>query len=238
MRKSNKIIFLISFLILISNLTFAANCTTTGGVTTSCWADTVIGVSSTFGGGWDSSFMLGAPDASSYGDVQNQAWAALEKDNLEWVILGYDTPLATAGAIIKESWNNGFVYQIDARNSATGVYTTVWTGTDPTPADSVASGQFNWPLTAYTIDALKVYINGSHVMNGWEEIDALQLGINSHVWGCNDPTASNYNPDATQDDGSCTYGGSPAVPEFSDYAIALLLLTVVGGFVSMRRKQD
>lgn len=34
-------------------------------------------------------------------------------------------------------------------------------------------------------------------------------------------------------------GGTPPppVPEFSDYAIALLLLTVVGGFVAMRRKQ-
>ena len=31
---------------------------------------------------------------------------------------------------------------------------------------------------------------------------------------------------------------APAVPEFSDYAIALLLLTVVGGFFVMRRKQN
>ncbi len=31
--------------------------------------------------------------------------------------------------------------------------------------------------------------------------------------------------------------GQGAVPEFSDYAIALLLLTVVGGFVAMRRRQ-
>jgi hypothetical protein len=31
---------------------------------------------------------------------------------------------------------------------------------------------------------------------------------------------------------------SAAVPEFSDYAIALLLLTVVGGFMAMRKKQN
>jgi len=37
---------------------------------------------------------------------------------------------------------------------------------------------------------------------------------------------------------SCMNEGSPAVPEFSDYAIALLLLTVVGGFVAMRRRQE
>ena len=36
---------------------------------------------------------------------------------------------------------------------------------------------------------------------------------------------------------NCQNEGSAAVPEFSDYAIALLLLTVVGGFVAMRRKQ-
>lgn len=38
-------------------------------------------------------------------------------------------------------------------------------------------------------------------------------------------------------DENCQNEAPAAVPEFSDYAIALLLLTVVGGFVAMRRKQ-
>jgi len=49
---------------------------------------------------------------------------------------------------------------------------------------------------------------------------------------------NNVNGDGCSSTCQIEGGSPPPVPEFSDYAIALLLLTVVGGFVAMRRRQE
>ena len=45
------------------------------------------------------------------------------------------------------------------------------------------------------------------------KIDNVQLSLDApaDVPGCTDMAANNYNPDATVDDGSCTYGGGTAM---------------------------
>ena len=60
--------------------------------------------------------------------------------------------------------------------------------------------------------------------NGWEHKDAVEqlewfetdCGT-SHNPGCMDPDANNYNSDATEDDGSCTYDSDP-IPGCTDEA--------------------
>ena len=62
---------------------------------------------------------------------------------------------------------------------------------------------------------------GSYIVNiqdgaGCNIFDTIQLGIN----GCTDPLATNYDPLATVDDGSCTYTSSCSSPP----SLALVLV--------------
>ncbi|MBI1397574.1 MAG: hypothetical protein GC151_16495 [Betaproteobacteria bacterium] len=139
------------------------------------WASSVIDFSSQFGSGnWSAAQALGAPDTPNYGDFVT-AWAAAGPDTPgEFLTLGFATPTYSTGAVVRETYNNGFVTQIDALDSG-GVLHTVWSGVDDSlanvPADLVAS----WSATSFLTTGLKIHVDSSHVLNNWEEIDAVQL---------------------------------------------------------------
>ena len=53
-------------------------------------------------------------------------------------------------------------------------------------------------LSVNELDASESSLQGLGVPQG--------VSIPTTIWGCTDPTANNYNPNATNDDGSCAYG--------------------------------
>ncbi len=145
------------------------------------WASTVIAFSSEWNdpgnpGAWNATQALGEPDTFSYGDNAT-AWAAATADGngTEWLLLGYQTPVLATGAVVRETWNNGFVKQIDVREAGSGTLRTVWSGSDPSPRGTPVDFQVSWPQTAYFVDAVKVIVNSYRVRRDWEEIDAVQL---------------------------------------------------------------
>ncbi len=90
------------------------------------------------------------------------------------------------------------------------------------PDNNVITESFNLPDGTYTFNIYDsygdgiccAYGNGSYALeNGGEEIisggdygagESITFCIDSgEIFGCTDPNAHNYNPDATQDDGSC-----------------------------------
>lgn len=142
---------------------------------TAQWADTVINFSSQWStGSWSAAQVLGAPNTMSYGDI-GTAWApGPQNGTLEFITVGFNTPTYANGAVIRETYGNGFVYRIDALDTA-NVLHQVWAGVDNslpgTPVDFLAT----WTTTDYLVAGLKIYTDTNHNPSAWEEIDAIQL---------------------------------------------------------------
>ncbi len=139
------------------------------------WGSSVVGFSSQWNSGdYSAEQALGAPNTFVYGDIAS-AWAPMpENGTLEWITLGFDTPVYADSALIRETWGNGFVDRIDLLDTSDALHT-VWTGIDlsspGTPVDFVAS----WAKTSYLVDGIKIYVDTDHDLCAWEEIDAVQL---------------------------------------------------------------
>lgn len=139
------------------------------------WADTVIDFSSQYSPTeWAAYQALGAPDTLSYGDIVT-AWAPLpENGTLEYITLGYATPVYASSLTIRETDGNGFVYQVDVLDQSDGLHT-VWTGTDPSLPDNPVDFLVSFPQTSFLVKGVKIYTNTDHDLSTWEEIDAVQL---------------------------------------------------------------
>jgi hypothetical protein len=136
--------------------------------------------------GYKAEQALGVPNVFVYG-MNTLAWAPYAMDGtLEYLSVGFATPVYANGVIVREISGNGFVYQIDVLDTA-GNWNTVWTGTDPTPRvtytdevnkTAVAVPQdtlFAFPQTAYFVTGVRIRVNTSTRMGRFEQIDAVTL---------------------------------------------------------------
>jgi hypothetical protein len=82
----------------------------------------------------------------------------------------YATASTSTGVVVHESAPGlaGFVYQIDLIDT-TGLYHTVWTGTDATHCGAAFSP--TWPETSFEAIGARVYTQ----VAGFEQIDAVGL---------------------------------------------------------------
>ena len=94
-----------------------------------------------------------------------------------------------------------------------------------TKIDTIAGNQGNeWHLKYIDLDALGIVGNFAIAFEGktgnwWDSdiaIDDLYIG-NSYTIGCMDPLATNYDPSAVVDDGSCTYPPCGGFAGFNAY---------------------
>ncbi|MHC5115218.1 MAG: M12 family metallo-peptidase, partial [Planctomycetota bacterium] len=149
------------------------------------WADHVIDFSSE----WSSTIFaateaLGAPDVLTYGNDAN-AWAPSSQDGtLEYLTVGFATPVFATGVTVRETWGNGFVYAIDVVDTSDQLHA-IWSGTDPSSAGAPAEFRINWPQTGYLVKGVRVHVD-TDASADWEEIDAVRLhGILGAVADCN-----------------------------------------------------
>ncbi|HQR02493.1 MAG TPA: PEP-CTERM sorting domain-containing protein [Rhodocyclaceae bacterium] len=139
------------------------------------YASSVVGFSSQWSTGpWSAAQALGAPDTFAYGDI-GTAWAPGPKNGtLEYLSLDFATPVYSTGATIRETYGNGFVYQIDAIDTNSG-YHTVWSGTDPSLPGTPVDFSVTWATMSFQTAGLKIYVNTNHNLDTWEEIDSVTL---------------------------------------------------------------
>jgi RHS repeat-associated protein len=138
------------------------------------WANSVIAFSSQYSSdGWSAAQATGPPNTFNYGDIST-SWAPRPPFSpSEFIELGYATPVHASGVTVRETFNNGFVYQIDVLDTNNMLHT-VWTGTDPSQPGSPVDFTVNFPVTPYLVQGVKVYVNNNHGTS-WKEIDAVQL---------------------------------------------------------------
>ncbi|MCC2974706.1 PEP-CTERM sorting domain-containing protein [Massilia sp. IC2-476] len=147
-----------------------------GAVPVHQYASTLKGFSSEYvpdNASWNAIQVLGAPDTFQYGD-HGTAWApATQNSGQEWISVGFDTAVYANGATIRETYHNGFVYQIDAIDTLGNLHK-VWSGVDTSTANVPFDFSVAWATTPYLVSGLKVYVNTNHSAS-WEEIDAIRL---------------------------------------------------------------
>jgi hypothetical protein len=138
------------------------------------YASSVIGYSSQWStSDWGAQKVLNAPDTFTYGDIRT-AWAPSSRDGtLEWISVGFGSPVYASGATIRETSGNGFVYKVDLIDTL-GKLHTVWSGVDNSAQGTPVDFSVSWNTTSYLVSGVKVYTNTSHSTT-WEEIDAIQL---------------------------------------------------------------
>ena len=140
------------------------------------YASTLKGFSSEYqpsAASWNADQVLGAPNTFTHGD-NGSAWAPENQNGtFEWISVGFDTAVYASGATIRETYNNGFVYQIDAIDTL-GALHTVWRGADISTLGVPFDFTVAWASTSYLVNGLKVYVDTRH-STGWEEIDAIRL---------------------------------------------------------------
>ncbi|MEM6473221.1 MAG: Ig-like domain-containing protein, partial [Planctomycetota bacterium] len=139
------------------------------------YASSVIDFSSQYSPtSWSAAQALGAPDTLIYGDART-AWAPSSiNGTTETLTLGFDTPVQSSGAIIRQTFGNGFVRQIEVRDAATGNFEVVSTATDTSQPGSPVDYVITWPQTSYPVDAIRITVDTNH-SGSFEEIDAVTL---------------------------------------------------------------
>lgn len=140
------------------------------------YASSVIDVSSQYNnttGPWSASQALGPPNTTAYGDMPTSWTTAGSEMGIQSITVGFDTAAIANAVTIRETFNNGFVTQIDAIDTNNGVHT-VWTGADTSVSYTPFNFTASFAPTTYLVKAVKVYIDTNHI-NGYEEVDSIQL---------------------------------------------------------------
>jgi spore coat protein CotH len=140
------------------------------------YASRVIGFSTEYNpspSSWSAFQVLGEPNTFDYGDIVT-SWAPQPSSGtIEHITVGFPVGLYATGALIRETYGNGFVTKIDAIDPD-GAFHEVWSGTDPSQPGQPVDFRPTWPQTTYLVHGLKVTVDTNHGTS-WEEIDAIGL---------------------------------------------------------------
>lgn len=125
-------------------------------------------------GSWSANQVLGAPNTDYYGDYST-SWAPGPANGTnEYITVEFNIPTYANQVVIRETYGNGFVTQVDLVDT-NDVLHTVWTGVDPSLPGAPADFTVTFAQTDYLVKGVKVYTDTNHDPYAWEEIDSIQL---------------------------------------------------------------
>ncbi|HEX5042888.1 MAG TPA: FG-GAP-like repeat-containing protein [Candidatus Polarisedimenticolaceae bacterium] len=133
------------------------------------WAATAIASSEYSSTDYGAVQATGTPEAPGACADLPTSWSPLTSEaTLEWIELGYATPVRARSVEVHEKLEAPFVTGIDVRDTQ-GALHTVWAATDSTSCGSVLVASF--PEVPYLVQGVVVRT----AKPGWEEIDAVEL---------------------------------------------------------------
>ncbi len=124
---------------------------------------------------WSAAQALHPPDTFGYGGSAT-AWSASLADNgmVEFITLGFTTPVYATGVTIRETNGNGFVYAIDLLDENYEVLES-FDVVDDSPPDIPVDLVISFGPTWYLVKAVTIHTDTNHAPDIWEEIDAVML---------------------------------------------------------------
>lgn len=143
------------------------------------YANSVIDFSSQYSATSYAAFQAtGAPNVTTSDSL---AWApANSTGTIEFISLGYPTPVYSYGATIREIRTAGFVIKVQAKDTG-GTWHTVWQGTDPSKQTPKTDFFVKWPITPYKVNGIRIDVDTNKTSN-YELIDSVQLsGVTSNA---------------------------------------------------------
>jgi hypothetical protein len=142
---------------------------------------------------WTAADVLGAPDDPT--GTQGKSWCPLSSSGPDWVEVGFDSAVAAATIDVYETYSVGCVTEVIVIDRD-GKETTIWKGTDPTPA-TASTGLFNVPVpeSIKSVQRVKIHVDSTG-KRSWACIDAVGL-----------TTVAGKTTWATSSNSSSVYGG-------------------------------
>jgi hypothetical protein len=116
----------------------------------------------------------GEPDVAAWADDPN-AWATSSSDGgVQSIELAYDLPVIPLKVHIVESYNGGAVVRVEAWDPGAESWVELWTGTDPTPVDALATFSPDLVPVGFATDRIRLTLD-TDAVSGFNEIDAVEL---------------------------------------------------------------
>ncbi len=117
----------------------------------------------------------GVPDVQKYSDAP-ESWASKTADaGIEWLELSYAKPVGATELRIRQSYAPGAIIKVELFD-ANGAAYTVFKGPDATvyEPNTIAWLSIKIPTAPYKTQRVKITL-ATNVVEGWNEIDAVQL---------------------------------------------------------------
>lgn len=144
------------------------------------FADSIIGFSTEYGGGWSAQHALGEPDVyPEYGDIEG-AWAQYEPyyDKREYLEFYFEDAIPIDSIYIYETYNCGAVDTVYVRNPKTNQWEKVYQGTVEL-IEYARIFRIGFPTTDFPVSDVRIAIDSYY--EDYNEIDAIAVVANSSV---------------------------------------------------------
>lgn len=137
------------------------------------WASSASASSEYGASDWSAQQATGAPNTATCGD-QVTAWAAAYYSNgVEWLDVGFATPVVPTQINVYESYTPGSIIKVEVRD-AEGTFHTVWTGTPGSVSQCPRVFTVNISNIDFKVNAVLITLDQTALAD-WDEIDAVEL---------------------------------------------------------------
>lgn len=136
------------------------------------WASTAQASSEYGNPDWSAGQATGAPDTLECGDTPT-AWAAYHPDTVEWLEVGFATPVTPIEINIYESFSPSQIVHVEILDTQ-GTYHEAYSA-EPKATACPSTLTISVPGADYRATKVKITVDQSRLGLSWDEIDAVEL---------------------------------------------------------------